>query len=141
MIVLKDVDNVLSDFKIDRHILNNDRNSTELTLLLNVKNPFDSHNKHFHLFSIAQLHPPFIINPLVKEEDYYPIFWFAEYYKDDLADVHYPGAKTPNFYSDNNTFFLAIRRLKDFERVEEYMRESLLTYGLFKCEIFYKEKN
>ena len=158
MIILKDINNSLGDLKIKQHSLNNDTHSVAYNGL-NQRGELDKYgldmyfrfttgqttnhqminNTHYHIVSLAHLEPPFILNPLITEKDYYPVFWMAEYVKDENSGVAMPTGKIPGFYGKNNTFFLAMQRHKEVDRFEELWAVTLQSYNAMRCDIFYQE--
>jgi len=146
MILLKDLDNVLSNVEIDRHVLlNYDDYATEhntIDLFFQFENYQDLSNQHYNITELAQKDPPFIIDPSLNDDDFYPVFWFAEYVKSLNTDIAVPGNKIPAFYKyeNRNTFFLAIKKVKGFSRFEDAIFHDMRYKNIMRCQIFYKER-
>jgi len=153
VILIKDFASGLGDCKVVQHSLNNDTNSNNksinhagefeiysINLYFHFANGQATSNAHYHIVSLAHLDPPFILNPLISDSDYYPTFWMAEHVRDENSSIFMPSGPVPKFYNnDRNTFFLAMRREKSFARFEELLASTLQTYGAMRCDIFYKE--
>jgi hypothetical protein len=148
--IIKDIDNVITDLKVERYSLCNysfsshakeDRNEIyDINLWFPYKNSIHKSNTLYHLVSLAQMNPPIILNPSINEDNYYPAFWYCQHLRDYLSDVVFPGNKTPAFWmEENNHFFLALQKDHNFSRFEEFL-EYLLNLGGVKFTIFYQEK-